>query len=505
MKQIMLVLVLQLLLAACSDTASRCYYLDAETGNDTNTGLSPEKAWKTTVPLQSILLSPGDKILLKRGSLFQGPFEFSAQGTVESPICIDAYGDGDVKPCIVGADSSLCAMRIYNSDYVTVQNLEIVNTGKQRLACRSGLKVECSDYGVSHNIVVNSLTIRDVNGSLVKEEGGGCGLLIKNGGEKIVSFFDGLTIENCHILRCARNAMIWDAYSSRANWHPSLHTVVRSNLIEEVPGDGIVPIGCDSTLIEYNVMRNCPDILPDTEAAAGIWPWSCDNTLIQYNEVSGHKAPWDAQGFDSDWNCEGTIIQYNYSHDNYGGLVLICNNGEADEAFSLGNRGTIVRYNISIGDGIRPKQTRQGMFSPNIHIAGPVKNTLVERNIVHSNIKPAKDIDRTMIVSDSWGGYADSTIFRQNIFYASETSGINLTESTQNVFDGNWFLGEFQNRPENHDIKSAIAIYQERVLDIDPRGYGGLHALMKVCSVSTVEGLFVDSTAIESLFEALDK
>ncbi len=52
-------------------------------------------------------------------------------------------------------------------------------------------------------------------------------------------------------------------------------------------------------LIEYNVMRNCPDMLPDTEAAAGIWPWSCDNTLVQFNEVSGHKAPWDAQGFDS--------------------------------------------------------------------------------------------------------------------------------------------------------------------------------------------------------------
>ena len=57
--------------------------------------------------------------------------------------------------------------------------------------------------------------------------------------------------------------------------------MIRGNLIEEVPGDGIVPIGCDSTLIEYNVMRDCPDMLPDTEAAAGIWPWSCDNTLVQ--------------------------------------------------------------------------------------------------------------------------------------------------------------------------------------------------------------------------------
>ena len=48
--------------------------------------------------------------------------------------------------------------------------------------------------------------------------------------------------------------------------------------------------------------------------AAGIWPWSCDNTLVQFNEVSGHKAPWDAQGFDSafmkDIAVQKTIMRF---------------------------------------------------------------------------------------------------------------------------------------------------------------------------------------------------
>jgi len=211
------------------------------------------------------------------------------------------------------------------------------------------------------------------------------------------------------------------------------HTIVRNNVIERVPGDSIVPIGCDSTLIEYNLMCDSPDILPMTEAA-GIWPWSCDNTIIQYNEVWGHKAPWDAQGFDSDYNCQNTLIQYNYSHDNYGGMVLICNSGNAGD-YSCGNIGSIVRYNISIGDGIRPKETRQGMFSPSIHIAGPVKQTLVERNIIHANLKPSDIIDRTMITSDSWDGYADNTCFRQNIYYAAEPSRFDFTSSTRNAFE----------------------------------------------------------------------
>lgn len=80
-----------------------------------------------------------------------------------------------------------------------------------------------------------------------------------NEGEK-PSIFDGLTIENCIIRRCERNGIIWWGYVTRDFWHPNRHVVVRNNLIEGVPGDGIVPIGCDSAVIEYNrikIVRTC--------------------------------------------------------------------------------------------------------------------------------------------------------------------------------------------------------------------------------------------------------
>ena len=38
-----------------------------------------------------------------------------------------------------------------------------VNTGRQPLPYRSGLKIECMDYGVSQKIVVNNVTVRDVD------------------------------------------------------------------------------------------------------------------------------------------------------------------------------------------------------------------------------------------------------------------------------------------------------------------------------------------------------
>lgn len=503
MRNTIIFLLFSFLLAACTPEGPACYYLNATAGDDAHSGLSPDKAWKSLARLRELKLQPGEKVLLKRGETFIGELEISGQGTPENRIYVDAYGEGEQKPYIVGCDTSLYAARIYNSDYVTFQNLEIVNTGKEPLPYRSGLKIESTDYGVSQNIIVNNVTVRDVNGSLVKGKGGGCGIYIVNGGKEKVSVFDRLTIENCHILRCTRNAMIWAAYSDRQNWHPSKHTVIRRNLIEEVPGDGIVPIGCDSTLIEYNVMRNCPDILPDTEAAAGIWPWSCDNTVVQFNEVSDHKAPWDAQGFDSDWNCRGTVIQYNYSHDNYGGLVLVCNDGGASKSFNAGNTGTIVRYNISIGDGVRPKPTRAGMFSPAIHLAGPVKDSHIVRNIIHVNRKPAADIDRTMLTSDSWGGYPDSTFISENVFYTPEGSRFHLTESTNNFFEGNYYIGDFERLPSDGKLHRATDIYRKEILTGDEEGYKGLALLMDTVEVVGTKGTFVNPEAIEAFFNRL--
>lgn len=502
-------MILAIWLSACTQRASKggeggtkgtCYYLDATDGDDTRSGLSEAEAWKSLGRINSVALRPGDKVLFKRGRVFTGELEITGKGSADERILIGAYGEAEVKPRIEGYGTSLYAVRIFNSDYVTLRDLEIVNTGPRPLPYRAGLKIESTDYGVSRNIHVDNVTVRDVNGSLVKEQGGGCGIYIVNGGEEVPSTFDSLLIENCHILRCARNAIIWSGYYDRNNWHPSTNTVVRGNLIEGVPGDGIVPIGCEGTLIEYNVMRDCPDMLPATEAAAGIWPWSCDNTIVRFNEVSGHKAPWDAQGFDSDYNCTNTVIEYNYSHDNYGGMVLICNSGTTG-SYSIGNLNSVVRYNISIGDGIRPKETRVGMFSPSIHVAGPTKHTLVEHNIIHANVKPAANVDRTMITSDSWDGFADDTSFKRNIFYAAETSQFSMTSSTNNLFDENWYIGAYQRLPADEKAHTVSETYQKEVLDVDSKGYKGLQKLMNDRMVCGVKGSFVDKEAIEAFFE----
>jgi hypothetical protein len=259
-----------------------------------------------------------------------------------------------------------------------------------------------------------------------------------SGGSVVRSRFDGLLIEGCHLERTDRNGIVgWNEHWTRGDWYPSLNVVVRDNVLEDIGGDGIVPIGCDGALIEHNVLRGGLMRAPDY--AAGIWPWSCDNTVIQFNEVSGMKGTRDGQGFDSDWNCQNTLIQYNYSHDNDGGFLLICNNGDSGPEHNIGNKGTVVRYNISQNDGERTFQI------------SAVEDTEVYNNVIY--IGPDQDI--YAVLHHSWGGFAKDTRFYNNIFYVDGKARYELAESQGNVFENNVFFGNHENAPDDPKVITA--------------------------------------------------
>jgi hypothetical protein len=426
MKNTVLLFFLVLILAAnACRVNNNVYYVDSVSGNDQSDGHSEKNAWKSLDRVNGAFFLPGDKILIKCGSEFFGQLRPQGSGSAGNPIVIDCYGytadpvENQHLPVIHARGEYQSALYLHNVQYWEVSHLGLTNTGPQRVAGRAGVHIHLNNFGEARGIAIKNLVIRDVNGSLVKKEGGGQGILIQNEGDSIPSRFNGLTIEGCTISRTERNAVIFEsAYWKRDRWYPSLNVVIRKNLIGEVPGDGIVPIGCQSALIEHNVMRDCTRLLPDGEAAAGIWPWSCDSTIIQYNEVSGHKAPWDAQGFDSDWNCRHTVIQYNFSHDNEGGFLLICSPSHVKMPENIGNDGTIIRYNLSVNDGLRDTGQHAG-FSPVFHISGPVTNNLIYNNTIVMYRKPA-GIDRKIIKMDTWGGdWPANSLFANNIFFGN--------------------------------------------------------------------------------------
>ncbi len=444
MKNLVFIFSFFLLFSNCT----RVFYVDAESGNDLNSGRSPEKAWASLKRINEMVFKPSDKILFRSGTSYFGQLELKGSGKKGKPILIDRYGKGK-KPAIHGQGEKLYTLLLENVEYWEVRNLEITNTGSERIPHRRGVTIRAKDFGDCHHIVLDSLEVHHVNGSLVKKDGGGSAIFWQNSGDKIPTRFVDLVIKNSFLHHCGRNGINSSGNTNREKWLPSIGVVIRNNVLENIPGDGIVPIGCDGALIEQNVLRDFPDILSHEEAAAGIWPWSSDNTLIQYNEVSGHKAKWDGQGYDSDYNCIGTTIQYNYSHDNYGGFLLICNNGYTyKQPGNIGTKETIIRHNISINDGIRPYPTkREGDFSPVFHITGPTENTHIYNNVI---ILPKESSDNTIVKMDNWGNqWPEKTVFENNIFFSETASKFEFGEDINTLFNNNVYYGNIQNLPED--------------------------------------------------------
>lgn len=453
--KIVVVLFLILAASACKSKVniSTNYYFDPINGNDLNIGTSSIKAFKSLAKLDQLDLHPGDSVLLKSGTVFTEQLNISCKGDSLRQIVIGKYG-GKILPHLQGNGAKLSSIHVLNSEYLVIRDLEISNRGEIPLENLNGLFVELKGYGLAKSIVLENLYIHDVYGNLVKDKGAGQAIMIQNYNDADTlarsSHFDGLVIRNCHIKDCQRNGIIIWGNWIRRKWDPNLNVVIRNNLIEGVPGDGIVPTACESPLIEYNIMRNCPPLLPPTEACDGIWPWSCDNALIQYNIVSDHKSHVDAYGFDSDWNSTNSVFQYNLSYNNDGGFILICNPGGWTKDWSIGNSGTIVRYNVSINDGLRNyiQKNKKEYFSPVIHITGPVKNTIIEKNLIYVLKKPIPQIDKTILSLTDWYGQADSTFFKNNFIFTEEPNrAYDRGKSSNTFFENNLFTGNLLNSP----------------------------------------------------------
>lgn len=62
------------------------YFIDPNAGNDTNSGLKAEQAWRTFSPLNARLLAPGDRVEILAPGSFQETFMPMGAGTPESPV-----------------------------------------------------------------------------------------------------------------------------------------------------------------------------------------------------------------------------------------------------------------------------------------------------------------------------------------------------------------------------------------------------------------------------------
>lgn len=299
-----------------------------------------------------VALHAGDSVLFARGSTCVGTLTPNGSGSSGAPVVIGAYGDG-AAPKIDG-NGAHDAVLLDNVDNITVQDLDLTNAANPGTE-RTGIRIHLKDFGKASGFVLQRLNIHDVMGDDNKGVNGSAAIQVGIDGSATPTWIDGLQILDNTITHSGREGIYtkstWNKRpevgtqdtSGLGPWTPSTGVVISGNTLTSIAGDGIKIDTTQGAVIEHNVLNGFQ--LRSSANNAGIWPFNSDDTVVQYNDVSGGGSAGDGMSFDADGGSQRTIFQYNYSHDNVGGLLLVCPYSGAK------TYGTIMRYNVSINDG----------------------------------------------------------------------------------------------------------------------------------------------------------
>ncbi|MBK9332782.1 MAG: hypothetical protein IPM96_10385 [Ignavibacteria bacterium] len=128
-------------------------------GNDLNSGLSEDKAWRTLNRVSVFKFQKGDVIQFRGGDLFKGNLLFNNEsGTDTEPIRITSYGLGRA---VFRSDEGSCVSIINNGGFV-IENLEITGLYDPD---RDFAKIQDSDvdfrFSLMQKLKSNKILIRD--------------------------------------------------------------------------------------------------------------------------------------------------------------------------------------------------------------------------------------------------------------------------------------------------------------------------------------------------------
>jgi hypothetical protein len=123
------------------------YYIDSVAGDNANSGRSVDSPWRDFTNINGTTLGPGEKLLIKRGSVINQELQVSAHGTADNWTEIGPYGVG-ARP-IIRRNWDIqdrCAL-ILDPDYLWIHGLTVSCAAKGLIVCykssgHAGLLIE---------------------------------------------------------------------------------------------------------------------------------------------------------------------------------------------------------------------------------------------------------------------------------------------------------------------------------------------------------------------------
>ncbi len=320
------------------------YYVDSINGDDNQSGLSPKTAWKSLHKASNTPLQPGDSLNIKRGTSYHGALTVVGIGSMEAPIIVQAYGEGE-KP-LIDSRGYYAGVHVKNSRFVTVQDLNITADGGDAIDgkpndTRFGVFVDVEGNQLFSDIAIQNIDVSNIfPGEARKHEGFnpttyvGTGIAVYGRSRRAFN----VIVQNCTIERVGFKAIELKDID---------HVKVLNNFMKDIGGPAIQPGRVTDLLVRGNTVDGSGSNVDERmhNRGSGIWPWTCDDVVIEHNRFMGARGTGDSCGIHIDFNCRDVLVQYNLSIDNEGGFVEF-----------LGNvHNSTYRYNISINDGSRVK------------------------------------------------------------------------------------------------------------------------------------------------------
>ena len=506
--------------------SSDTFYIDSKNGNDENDGKSEGTAWRSFKNVSKLRLQPGGKLLLKAGSTWNGEQLkiIEASGNEENPVIIGKYGEGN-DPVINGQGNpwqtkikapkeDVATVHIYNSKYITVQDLEVTNwendskdlmndsenkpyegapvTSKikyqQSKYLLTGILVENHDAGDLQGVTIKNNYIHDINGYMDAGARKGSGaLVVLVTGNKVKSKFTDLSLISNEVNKVSHQAIYmessWAArtlvgsqQAGNGQWVGWPNIYVANNYVHDVAGDGIVLINADGGVAEKNlVVRSASEDwnYSRNPAHAAIWMWNCNNLTMQYNEASHTQSYQDGMAFDFDYGNQNVMYQYNYSHDNKGGFWMSC----PGPNYTV---NAVARYNISVNDGLF-----DGARILRIGEKGSIGNQFHNNTVYWDH-----DYDVNAIEQAVWGTPPSSgTDIYNNIFYGNSDMLVN-NEGVN--YSNNLVFGSIADiYPTDEDKNAIIADPQF----IDTKDYNNGSFKDGVVTLGSVNGFKLKSSS----------
>jgi len=224
------------------------YYVDSEHGDNARAGTAPETAWRDFTPVNGRTLGPGERLLIRRGSVINQELSLAARGNPQAWAEIGAYGEGARPVLRRNRDIDDRCVLIKNPDYLCIRGLTVCYAGKGLIVYYSesghrGLLIEdCIAHHIEGLYRFNAHGIpewRDRSGA--PNDGGGAGGIVASG-----AVGEDLVFRDSEMFQCSsgfrftgKNVFIdrvfcHDNYAHNTSPHPFLTSVSRAYLLNSI-------------------------------------------------------------------------------------------------------------------------------------------------------------------------------------------------------------------------------------------------------------------------------